>query len=133
MTLSHEDRGELSRNYLAKSQDTIKIVDFLIENGEFSLAMNRIYYGIYYALCALAVRNGFQTSKHAQLIGWFNRNYVKTGRADPQYGRFIRKAFENRMEGDYNIFASFEKQEIETASNEMRQVIIQISQMLDEI
>ena len=133
MTLSHQDRGELSRNYLAKSQDTIKTVDFLIGNGEFSLAMNRIYYGIYYALCALAVRNGFQTSKHAQLIGWFNRNFVKTGKADPRYGRFIRKAFENRMEGDYNVFASFEKQEVETAFNEMRQVIIQISQMLDEV
>jgi len=133
MTLSHEDRGELSRNYLAKSQDTIKTVDFLIENGEFSLAMNRIYYGIYYALCALAVRNGYKTSKHAQLIGWFNRNFVKTGRADPQYGRFIRKAFENRMEGDYNVFASFEKQEIEIAFNEMRQVITQVSQMLDEV
>ena len=133
MTLSHEDRGELSRNYLAKSQDTIKTVDFLIGNGEFSLAMNRIYYGIYYALCALAVRNGYQTSKHAQLIGWFNRNFIKTGRADPQYGRFIRKAFENRMEGDYNVFASFEKQEIKTAFNEMRQVITRISQMLDEV
>ena len=132
MTLSHEDRGELSRNYLANSQETIKTVDFLIENGEFSLAMNRIYYGIFYALCALAVQNGFQTSKHTQLIGWFNRNFVKTGRADPQYGRFIRKAFENRMEADYNVFASFEKQEVETAFNEMRQVIIRISEMLDE-
>ncbi len=55
MTLSNEDRGELSRNYLAKSKDTIKTVEFLIDNGELSLAMNRIYYGIYYALCALAI------------------------------------------------------------------------------
>ena len=77
MTLGHEDREQLSRNYLTKSQDTIKTVDFLIKNGEFSLAMNR-------------------------------------------------------MEGDYNVFASFEKQEIATAFNEMRQVIIRISEMFDE-
>ena len=133
MTLSQDDCEELSRNYLAKSQATIKTVNFLMDNGEFSLAMNRIYYGIYYALCALAVKNGFQTSKHAQLIGWFNRNFVKTGKADPQYGRFIRKAFENRMEGDYNVFASFEKQEIESAFDEMQQVIMLISRMLDAV
>lgn len=37
------------------------------------------------------------------------------------------------MEGDYNVFASFDKQEIEIAFNEMRQVIHQVSQMLEEV
>jgi hypothetical protein len=32
-----------------------------------------------------------------------------------------------------NVFAPFEKQEIEIAFNEMRQVITQVSQMLDEV
>ena len=101
MTLTNEDREALVKNYVNKSRETIGKVEFLIEHNELSLAVNRIYYGIYYILSALAVKYQFKTSKHAQLIGWFNKRFVKEGIVDNKYGKLIRKAFENRMEGDY--------------------------------
>jgi len=48
MILKDEDRRALIENYINKSRITIEKVQFLIENNEFSLAVNRIYYGIYY-------------------------------------------------------------------------------------
>ena len=48
MTLNDEDRELLINNYLEKSRTTIKKVEFLIDNNEYQLAVNRIYYGIYY-------------------------------------------------------------------------------------
>jgi len=46
----------------------------LIDNNRFRSAVNRIYYGMFYPLMALGLANHFETSKHGQLIGWFNKS-----------------------------------------------------------
>ncbi len=89
MTLSEKDREILIENYFQKSLETIEKVNFLIRNNELSLAINRIYYGIYYCLSALAIKNKFTTSKHNQLIGWFDRNFVKENLIDKKYSRIV--------------------------------------------
>ena len=103
---------------------------FLIENGELALAVNRIYYGIYYILSALAIRSQFKTSKHSQLISWFNKTFVKEGIVDQKYSKLIRKAFENRMEGDYDVFSVFTKEEVEQSLEEMEEVISEIQKLI---
>lgn len=130
MTLTDEDRKTLVENYMDKSRTTIEKVQFLIENNEFSLAVNRVYYGIYYALSALAIKKKFGTSKHTQLIGWFNKTFVKEGIVDERYSKLIRKAFENRMEGDYNVFSNFSKEEVEQSFEEMKEVIDEIQKLI---
>ena len=129
MNLNNEDRELLINNYLEKARATIKKVEFLVDNNEYQLAVNRIYYGIYYSLSALAIRHRYSTSKHAQLIGWFNRTFVKAGAIEKELSKMVRKAFENRMEGDYNVFADFSKEEVEQSLKEMKIVI----QALDKL
>ena len=73
MTLSEENRRQLVKHYVEKAKTTVENVSFLIKNKKFFMAANRIYYGIYYMLSALAVKHQFSTSKHTQLIGWFNK------------------------------------------------------------
>jgi uncharacterized protein (UPF0332 family) len=130
MTLTNEERQTLEETYISKSETTIEKVKFLIENNEYSLAMNRIYYGMYYMLSALAIKNNFGTSKHKQLIGWFNRTYVKRNIVDKKYSKLIRKAYENRMEGDYNIFSYFSKDEVEESFKEMKEVIEEMKKLI---
>ena len=132
MTLNDEDRELLINNYLEKSRTTIKKVEFLIDNNEYQLAVNRIYYGIYYSLSALAIKHQYSTSKHAQLIGWFNRTFVKTGAIEKEFSKMIRKAFENRMEGDYNVFADFSKEEVEQSLKEMKVAIQALDILIKE-
>jgi uncharacterized protein (UPF0332 family) len=132
MTLNDEDRELLVNNYLEKSRTTIKKVEFLVENREYQLAVNRIYYGIYYSLSALAIKHKYSTSKHAQLIGWFNRTFVKAGAIEKEFSKMIRKAFENRMEGDYNVFADFSKEEVEQSLKEMKIVIQALGKLIKE-
>ncbi len=130
MTLSNEDRKTLIKNYAEKGQATIEKVRFLIDNSEFALAVNRIYYGIYYMLSALALKNHHETSKHAQLISWFNKVFVKEGIVNEKYGKMIRKSFENRMEGDYNVLSNFPRDEVEQAFKEMKDVISEIQKLI---
>jgi len=76
MTLADTERETLIRHYFKKAQTAVENTDFLIINEKYSLAINQCYYGIFYMLSALALRDGFKTSKHEQLIGWFNKTYI---------------------------------------------------------
>ena len=77
--MNSEERNQLIAFRLDQAFETIRDVELLIENDRFRSAVNRIYYGIFYSLLALGLANKYETSKHAQLIGWFNKNFVLEG------------------------------------------------------
>jgi len=130
MTLKDTERTLLITNNKTKSQEAIAQVQLLIEHHQFSLAMNRIYYGVYYLLSALALKEGFSTTKHLQLIGWFNKTYVKTGLIDRKYGRWLHKTYENRMESDYNVLSIFTEEKVRKACGEMQTFIAELQKLL---
>jgi uncharacterized protein (UPF0332 family) len=115
---------------LQEVNETIEDVSLLIKNSRLNSAVNRIYYGMYYILSALAIKDGFITSKHAQLLGWFNKNYIKNKIIDKKYSKLIQKAFDNRMEGDYDVYADFIKEEVEQSFEEMKDVISEIRKLV---
>ena len=67
---------------------------------------------MFYAVAALALKHKFETSKHTQLIGWFNKEFVKTGVYDAKYGKILRNSYQKRTKGDYDVFVKFEKDEV---------------------
>jgi uncharacterized protein (UPF0332 family) len=97
--IKDNDREILIQYRLNQAQQTISEVSKLIESDLLNVAVNRIYYGIFYSLTALALKFEFQSSKHFQLMVWFNQNFIKTGRIDVKYGKIIRDAFKNRSDG----------------------------------
>lgn len=78
-------KPELIALRLHQAKETIDDVTFLIHNKRLVIAVNRIYYGMFYALLALALHYDFKTSKHAQLIGWFNKEFIKTEKIEIRY------------------------------------------------
>jgi uncharacterized protein (UPF0332 family) len=77
-------------------------------------------------LLALGSANRFETSKHAQLIGWFNRNFIYEGKIDARFGRIINKAFNRRTKGDYDTFVEFEEEIVIEMYAEMNDFIDEI-------
>lgn len=94
-----------------KSLSTLDDALFLIENNKFHIAVNRIYYSAYYMITCFALKDGFETSKHSQLLGWFNKNYVSKGIVDVESGKKVMRLFELRNKADYDIYAVFSKNE----------------------
>ena len=87
---------------------------------------------MFYILLALSLKHGFKTSKHSSLIGWFNKEFVKTRDVDKKYGKIIHDAFENRTDGDYGVFVEFEKEEVLERFKEMKIFIEKIEKLLIE-
>ncbi len=132
MNPDNKDKSNLIKYRLQQAIDTIEVVDILIINKKYPAAVNRIYYGIFYSLLALALKFDFESSKHQQLIGWFNKEFIQTGKVEKNYGRVLRKAYENRTTGDYDTFIEFEKNDVVQLFEEMKQFIIRIEKLLKE-
>lgn len=69
MTLNKNEKKNLIDYRLEQADETIQDVKLLVNNERYRSAIIKIYYGMFYALSALAIANNFQTSKHGQLIG----------------------------------------------------------------
>ncbi len=123
MTLNQQDREQLIKYRLEQAKSMIDVVDLLIANNKLPTAVNRIYYGIFYSLLALALKYEYETSKHLQLIGWFNKNFVNTKRINIEYGRILREAYDNRRSGDYDAYVEFNKSEVEKLFSDMQKFI----------
>jgi uncharacterized protein (UPF0332 family) len=128
--IEENDRDKLINYRINQAHDTISDVTKLIENELLNVAVNRIYYGIFYCLNALALKYEFQSSKHLQLIGWFNQNFIKTGIFEVKYGRILRNAYKNRSDGDYVPFITFSKEDVLAMQRDMIDMIEQITAFL---
>lgn len=128
--IAENDRDSLIEYRLKQAIDTIELAKFLLSSDKLVIAVNRIYYGMYYALTALALKHTFETSKHGQLIGWFNKEFISNKKVDPKYGRILRNAFQNRTKGDYDAFVLFSTIEVESMLNEMVDFIEEIRFLL---
>jgi len=105
--INDDDRDSLIKYRLSQASNTIDLARFLILSDKLTVAVNRIYYGMYYALSALALKHKYETSKHAQLIGWFNKEFVSTKLVDVKFGKILRNAYQNRTKGDYDALWNF--------------------------
>jgi len=69
MSLNEEERNELIDYRLNQAEESVEEVSILLGADKLRAANSRIYYGIFYAVMALALKSEFKTSKHQQLIG----------------------------------------------------------------
>jgi len=128
--MKDDEKNTLIEHRIARATDTIEEVSFLIKNKKFLLAVNRIYYGMFYILSALSLKYDFSTSKHQQLIGWFNKEFISTGEIDRKYGRILHNAYNNRSTGDYDDFAEFDEEDVKKSFDEMKGFIRTIRALL---
>ena len=132
MSLEENERSELIKYRLDEAKDTIDDVQLLINNDRLRAAVNRIYYGMFYSLLALGLAYEFETSKHQQLLGWFNKNFIHSGLIDPKYGIILRKAANRRTKSDYESYVEYDKVVILEMFDEMKEFILEIEIFLNK-
>jgi uncharacterized protein (UPF0332 family) len=97
-------------NYrIQKAKDTVAEVEILIKNEYWNTAVNRMYYACYYAVSALLLKNGIETSSHSGCRQKFGQLFVQTGKINKELARHFTDLFEKRQKGDYNDFFEFDK------------------------
>ncbi len=67
----------------------------LLEAGSYKDSIGRSYYAMFTAVRALLAVEGQDFSKHAGVIAYFQKEYVKTGKFDKKYSKYIKSGISN--------------------------------------
>jgi len=102
---------------LHKSWEKLQAAKTDMDNEFFGDAASRAYYAVFHAISAVLAEQGLSFSSHAQTLGAFNREFVKTGIFPPHSYRILQRLFEDRQLGDYDWSRDLDK---ETAENDVR-------------
>jgi uncharacterized protein (UPF0332 family) len=95
----------LIKNYIDKAKDALVDAQINIDNKRLNAAQNRIYYAVFYSVVALGYHDNFISSKHRQLLGWFNKKYIYEDKVfDKEMFKIYEHSYVNRMESDYAPF-----------------------------
>lgn len=114
---------ELIKLRVAKTKLTLKGIKLLIESNYISFAMNRIYYSGFYIVNALILLDGKSFSKHHQLIGYFNKEDLKSNIIDRKLGSILNETFERRNLIDYDDYFSITKSEVKRYYSDMKKFV----------
>lgn len=98
---------------LDNAKEKLKSADLLLKAGQYKDSIGRSYYAIFSAVRAVLAKDQVDFSKHAGVISYFQKEYVKTGIFDVRYSKYLQVAFQIRNNCDYNDFYIVSKQDAE--------------------
>ena len=108
------DKETLLAYRLREAKETLSDVKTLLDShGTTRTIINRSYYAIFYGVLALFIKEGtdIRSSKHAGVIGMFDKEFVHTGKIAVEYSRTLHRLFDARQESDYKEFVQYTEEE----------------------
>lgn len=75
----------LAQYRLNNAVDKLESAQLLLDAGKYKDSIGRSYYAIFSAVRAVLAKDKVDFSKHAGVISYFQREYVKTGLFDKKY------------------------------------------------
>jgi uncharacterized protein (UPF0332 family) len=111
---SEERRAEVVRFWWEKAEESLASAGRELEAGAHTLAVNRLYYAAFYAVSAGLLERQLSFRKHSGVRASFHREFGKTGLVGVQWGKFYDQLFEDRQEGDYVAFTSFDREYVQS-------------------
>ncbi len=95
---------ELIRYRLHAAQEKLHSAKILLDAGEYKDSIGRSYYAMFSAVRAILALDKVDFSKHAGVIAYFQKEYIKTGKFGKIYSKYISNAFQIRNNCDYSDF-----------------------------
>lgn len=99
-----DNREELKTYRLEMAKERLRSSKILLEAGSYKDSIGRSYYAMFTAVRALLAEEGQDFSKHVGVIAYFQKEFVRTGKFDKKYSKYISQAFQIRNNTDYADF-----------------------------
>jgi len=124
------DAKDLSRLRLEQAEQCLVSSKALLDIDDLRGAINRAYYAVFQAMRAVLALERKDFAKHAGVIAYFRKDYIKTGIFPVEMSDTITELFNGRSEGDYDICFTLNKDEVKTALEKAEQFVKMINKYL---
>ncbi len=118
--------------HIENAREMLKVAQLLLDNDFYTSAVNRAYYAVFYAANALLITKKLSSSKHSGVISLFRQYFVKTGLIDPEYSKIYGRMLEGRREGDYELQASWTREEVQTHLGDATRFVMEMERWLKQ-
>ena len=132
MGLSDDEKNVLIELKIERANETIREVPYLVEQGFYRTAVNRLYYSCYYIVSALLLQKGYEVRTHNGIITLFAMNFVNTGIISKEDGKLYRSLFELRQTGDYNEAKIIDREDIVDRLQPAEKFIAEIERLINK-
>ena len=122
----------LTEYRLANAKEKLESAKLLLDAGKYKDSIGRSYYAIFTSLRAVLSKDGVDFSKHAGVIAYFQREYIKTGIFDKKYSKYVQSAFQIRNSCDYDDFFSASRQDAEEQYQKAEELYEEVKAFLEK-
>jgi hypothetical protein len=102
--MNEDAKNALISYRMERAAESLEAAALMLEKGMLTSAMNRIYYAMFYSVQAVLITRNATFSKHGQVKGYFNKEFVHKGLFSFHWGKLYNQAFEYRQKFDYVDF-----------------------------
>ena len=84
-----DNRRELIKYRLESARERLNSAEVLLASKSYKDSIGRSYYAMFTAVRALLAKDGVDYSKHAGVISYFQREYIKTQKFEKKYSKYL--------------------------------------------
>lgn len=123
----------LVKHSIDKAKEALKNSEFNLSSNFLFGALNRAYYAIFYSVMGLGYLENFKTSKHSNLMGWFNKKFIKEEKTfSSEIFKVYKTSYEYRTKGDYNFDFNPSREEVEAVVKDAQIFFEEISKYINK-
>jgi uncharacterized protein (UPF0332 family) len=103
-----------------------------LSDGFYGSAINRAYYAIFYAACALLTTQSVTRSKHSGVVAAFRRLFVKPGFIEAEYSEIYGRVMDDWHISDYDIEMPIEPDRAQRDLEDAQRFVQRVERYLEE-
>lgn len=123
---------DLIRYRLASANEKLASAKLLLDAGLYKDSVGRSYYSIFSAIRAVLAVRQVDFSKHAGVISYFQKEFIKTGIFDKKFSKYLQQAFQIRNSCDYDDFFIVSKQDAQEQYGRATEILAVIEDYIRE-
>lgn len=124
---------DLIQYRLASAHEKLTAAKLLLDAELYKDSVGRSYYTIFSAIRAVLAIKQVDFSKHAGVIAYFQKEFIKTDIFDKKYSKYLQQAFQIRNSCDYDDFFIVSKQDAEEQYNRAKELLEVIEEYITGI
>ncbi len=118
-----DSRQELIQYRLDTAKEKLRAAKVLLDSENYKDSVGRSYYAMFSAVRALLAKDNVDFARHSGVIAYFQREYVKAGKIEKKYSKYLSEAFQVRNNCDYADFYLIVKEDAAEQSQRAEEFI----------
>lgn len=113
----------LIQGYIEKAEKKLEVAEKLLNSGDYEDAVSRAYYAVYHMTQALLLTEGERAETHKGAVTLFGLLFVKTGKFNRNFGKYLANLKDDRESGDYEVFSYMDRETAEASIKEAKEFL----------